>query len=133
MLDVALKYNKIPLFYSYIIGFEARAALDLKDCDFETEFTTDSPGKHGSKEKGKGKGSKGKGKGKGSKGKGSKGKSKEKYDKYKTLCHMGAKFIKENRSFLLGRYHHQASAIRDKIGQNKKAIFLIEPNFWYLS
>jgi len=36
MLNVCLKYNKIPLFYAYVIAFEARAMQGLQDCNVGT-------------------------------------------------------------------------------------------------
>ena len=33
MLDVCTKNNKIPLFYAYVIAFEARSKKGLQDCD----------------------------------------------------------------------------------------------------
>lgn len=36
MLDVCTKNNKIPLFYAYVIAFEARSKSGLQDCDVGT-------------------------------------------------------------------------------------------------
>ena len=36
MLQDAKKFNKLPVFYSYIIAFEARSQWGLKDCDVGT-------------------------------------------------------------------------------------------------
>lgn len=33
MLDLCTSKNKIPLFYAYVIAFEARAMWNLQDCD----------------------------------------------------------------------------------------------------
>lgn len=33
MLDLCKQKNKVPLFYAYVIAFEARAKWKLQDCD----------------------------------------------------------------------------------------------------
>jgi hypothetical protein len=78
--------GKIPLFYAYIIAFEARAKKGIQDCDVDPKWN---------------------------------------------LCHQGAKFIRENRDFLIGRYRHQVQNIAAYLGdRNKPVIFVMEPDFW---
>ena len=35
MIDACKQYNKIPVFYSYIIAFESRAQIGLNDCNVD--------------------------------------------------------------------------------------------------
>jgi len=39
MLKKAIKLNKTPVFYSYIIGYAAKYLLNLENCDFATTRT----------------------------------------------------------------------------------------------
>ena len=48
---------------------------------------------------------------------------------YPNLCQRGAEFIRQKRSFLVGRYAYQAQNIASYIGSSAKVVFLIEPDF----
>lgn len=46
------------------------------------------------------------------------------------LCAHGANFIREYRSRIIDRYHHQSYHISKSIGTNAFCVFLIEPDFY---
>jgi hypothetical protein len=87
MIDICKNNNKIPVFYSYIIAFEARKSAGLQDCNVDPNHN---------------------------------------------LCYHGSQYIRDNRQLLVSRYTHQASKISERLGRDKPAIFLIEPDFWYI-
>ena len=88
MIKKCNQLGKIPLFYAYIIAFEARAKKGIQDCDVNIDWSI----------------------------KCScylilKWIFNNKVDPKWNLCHQGAKFIRENRDFLIGRYKHQVQNI----------------------
>ena len=46
-----------------------------------------------------------------------------------SLCEQGSEYIRNNRAYLVGRYKYQAQNIAKFLGRDKKAVFLIEPDF----
>lgn len=38
MLKMCRKYNKLPLFYTYVVAFEARLIRNIQDCDVDAKY-----------------------------------------------------------------------------------------------
>jgi hypothetical protein len=85
MIDCCVRNNKIPLFYAYVIAFEARRLVGLQDCDVDANWN---------------------------------------------LCRFGAQFIRDNRQNLVNQYDYQAREIANRLGRDRTAIFVMEPDFW---